>query len=508
MTTGPENLDMFKDLPLANDPTSSPAHPAAGHLAAAARRDSGRRRLAFVEDDTKDVRQEEEPTPTPSIAREPLPHENEPASDWTLIEKLAVEISEIRQTKDENPENKDEIGRSIIAGVLASLDEARVRDGIKRLTQRQHNDLQMVLFNQAYRMGAVQPLLDDPTIENIHINGFDRVIVRKSDGTDEKRPPIASSDAALIDMIQTWCEERGEGAREFNAQIPRLSMMLPSGDRLQAAHPPVVPRPTATIRCHRIKKITLDELVTKYRMLSQPAADFLAACVRARMSIIVSGHPGTGKTTFTRALCASFDPWEPVITIETERELHLSEDQHFNLKSLEARPGQGERDPKTGELIGGVSLSDLLTDALRFDAQRIIVGEVRDEEVVAMFGAMAGAAGSMTTIHSKSAKDAISKLADLQQKRIGTSPAFAYRQIQDHIQIIVQLSRFTGAGQRRHVTEIAEVRPAGDGEAPIPNLIFKSQTRGGEAVYQEMPHDDLLWDLEQHGYDTERLRAS
>jgi pilus assembly protein CpaF len=505
MTTSPENLDIFKDLPLAD--STAPAHPAAGHLAAAARRDTGRRRIAAVPDQgtpARPVEAEPQEVPRPRAAESA---DLEPASDWTLIERLAVEISEIRQTRDETPENKDEIGRAIIAGVLASLDESRVRDGIPRLTQSQHQALQVVLFNQAYRMGAVQPLLDDPTIENIHINGFDRVIVRRSNGADEWHPAIASSDEALIEMIQTWCEERGEGAREFNAQNPRLSMMLPSGDRLQAAHPPIAPRPTLTIRCHRIKKITLDDLVTQYGMLSQAAADFLSACVKAKISIVVSGHPGAGKTTFVRALCASIGPWEPVITIETERELHLSEDQHYNLKSLEARPGQGERDPRTGENIGGVSLRELVADSLRFDAQRIIVGELRDDETEAVFGVFAGAAGSMTTIHAKTAKDAIAKLADLQQKRIGTSPAFAYRQIQDHIQIIVQLSRFSGPGQKRHVTEIAEVQPGGDGEAPIASLIFKSRTRGGDAVFQELPRDDMLWELEQHGYDVEQLRA-
>jgi Flp pilus assembly CpaF family ATPase len=163
--------------------------------------------------------------------------------------------------------------------------------------------------------------------------------------------------------------------------------------------------------------------------------------------------------------------------------------------------------PRTGESIGGVSLRELVADSLRFDAQRIIVGELRDDETEAVFGVFAGAAGSMTTIHAKTAKDAIAKLADLQQKRIGTSPAFAYRQIQDHIQIIVQLSRFSGPGQKRHVTEIAEIQPGGDGEAPIANLIFKSRTRGGDAVFQELPRDDMLWELEQHGYDVEQLRA-
>ncbi|GAA4660166.1 CpaF family protein [Arthrobacter cryoconiti] len=503
MSITPDNVDLFKDLPLAL-PTTPPAqHPAAAALAAAGQRNG--RRVASPAAPSEPV--ETPPQKTVPTLSPDGDAEIDPSDNWEVVERLANEISEIRGSRDETPENRDELGRAIIATVLADFSAARVRDGDPRLTQQQHNDLQQILFNQAYRMGAVQPLLDDPTIENIHINGCDEVIVRRADGTQEKVAPVASSDQALIEMVQTWCDELGEGAREFNAKMPQLSMTLASGDRLQAAHPPIAPRPTLTIRCHRIKEITLDELVERYGTLTQDAADFLAACVRAHMSVVVSGHPGAGKTTFTRALCANFDPWEPVVTIETERELHLGAPNHFNVKSLEARPGQGERDPKTGELIGSITVGGLIPSALRFDAQRIIVGEVRGpEEILAMLAAMTGAAGSMTTIHAKTAKDAISKMADLQQQSLGTSPAFAYRQIQDHIQIIVQLSR--PSGKKRHITEIAEVVPSGDGESPGANPIFLSPKRGADAIFTGYePHDDFLEELAQVGYHRDRLRG-
>lgn len=502
MSITPDNVDLFKDLPLAQPVATPVQHPAAVALAAAPQR-NGRRSAPSTEHQHEIVAQKPQ-TPAPDSVPS---NEQDPADNWEVIERLAEEISEIRGTRDETPENRDELGRSIIATVLADFSESRVRAGLPRLSQHQQQRLQQILFNQAYRMGALQPLLDDPTIENIHINGCDEVIVRRVDGTQEKVAPVASSDQALIEMVQTWCDEMGEGAREFNAKMPQLSMTLPSGDRLQAAHPPIAPRPTLTIRCHRIKEITLDELVERYGTLTQDAADFLAACVRAHMSVVVSGHPGAGKTTFTRALCANFDPWEPVVTIETERELHLGAPNHLNVKSLEARPGQGERDPKTGELIGSITVGGLIPSALRFDAQRIIVGEVRGpEEILAMLAAMTGAAGSMTTLHAKTAKDAISKMADLQQQSLGTSPAFAYRQIQDHIQIIVQLSR--PSGKKRHITEIAEVVPSGDGESPGANPIFFSPRRGADAVFTGYePHDDFLEELAQVGYHRDQLRG-
>ena len=497
MSTQPENLDLFKDLPLAQTGpaagTSTSTHPAALHLIAAAERSRGRRSI-------------KEPTTAPAapevVTRRAQNHVDDPASDWAVIELLAQNVSEERQNREETPENQEEIGRAIIATILDEYSEKRVREGAARLTQDQRGTLQRLLFNQAYRLGSVQPLLDDPDVENIHIKGADNVMVRKTDGSTVHLDPVAANDDALIAMIQGWCEELGEGAREFNASSPALAMTLPSGDRLQAFHPPISSRPSVVIRCHRKRNITLEDLVD-LGMLSQDAADFLTAAVKARLSIVVSGHPNAGKTTFVRALAAAFDPDEPVITIETERELHLGAPQHYNVLSLEARPGQGERDVKTGTQIGEVSMSELLTGALRADAQRIIVGEVRGDEVITMFLAMAGAAGSMTTIHAKTAQDAISKLADLQQKFIGTSPAFAYRQIQDHIQIIVQLSTFRGKGHKRHVTEICEVIP---GESvPTAAQIFASPARGQTAVPVEQPTQDMLEALADSGYDVSRV---
>lgn len=496
MSTEPDSLDLFKNLPLAQEQAPagsiSPTHPAALHLIAAADRSRGRRSNTAAEPVT-----EREPA-----AERPQAHASDPATDWEVIDMLAQDVSEERNNRDETPENREEIGRDIIATILDEYSEKRVREGASRLTQDQRSILQRALFNQAYRLGAVQPLLDDPEVENIHIKGCDNVMVRKADGSTVRHDPVASSDAALTAMVQSWCEELGEGARAFNASSPALAMTLPNGDRLQAFHPPISPRPSIVIRCHRKRNIGLADLV-ELGMLTQEAADFLTAAVKARLSIVVSGHPGTGKTTFTRALAAAFHPDEPVVTIETERELHLGKPQHNNVLSLEARPGQGERDLNTHEQIGEVTLSSLLAGALRADAQRIIVGEVRDEEIIPMFGAMAGAAGSMTTIHAKTAQDAIAKMADLQQKRVGTSPAFAYRQIRDHIQIIVQLSTFRGNGYRRHVTEICEVT-AGE-SIPIAAQIFASPARGEAAVPVEQPSREMLEALEDGGYDTTRL---
>lgn len=522
MNDRPEGLNIFQDLPLAKDSTAETTHPAAIHLAAAPTRStSGRRKVTassneskvstYVPDGIQDIdvylipahSKETEPTNTPTPAKQAL----EPAKDFAIIDRLAEEISGLRVGTDETPENRDEIGRGIIATVLSEFNATRVRAGDPRLSIQQISELQQLLFNQAYRLGPVQPLIDDETVENIHINGCDQVIIRREDGSSEQVDPIASSDQALIELVQSWANELGEGAREFNMSSPRLAMTLSTGDRLQATHPPVTARPTLVIRCHRIKEVTLNELVERYNMLSQEAADFLDACVKAHISIVIAGMPGTGKSVFMRALTSSVETWEPVITIESERELHLGAPNHYNVKSLEARPGMGERNPLTGGFTGEITLKDLATDSLRMDTERIFFGETRTpEEAEAMMLCMASSAGSMTTLHATTPRGAINKLSSLLQRTSESGAAFAYQQINDHIQIIVQLARPTG--QRRHVMEIAEVQEAGDGERPITLPIFKSEHRGAQATFTgQVPSEELLIELEQTGYDVNRVRG-
>ncbi|WP_461634904.1 CpaF family protein [Glutamicibacter soli] len=499
--------NLFKDLPLAESLDTEPPA-AAHHLANATRRTTqtpaaqGHSESSATEDNELPRRRDQRRQQQQAVIADGV-------VDFEVIDTLSSEISVRRSNANETPQNREELGRSIIADVVSEYDSSQVRAGQERLTNSERELLERVLFDQAYQLGALQKYLDDQRVENIHINGYDRVMIKYTDGTREFVDPIASSDDALIEMVQAWSNELGDGSREFNVNTPRLSLTLPGKQRLQAQHPPIVPRPTLVIRCHRMFSVTMDDLVEQ-GFITKEASDFLTACVKAKQSIVVAGYPGAGKTTFLRALCSVFDPMENICTIETERELHLGEPNHLDVKSLEARPGRGERDPKTGEEIGAITLDMLLDDSLRLDVERILLGEVRSDEVNAMFKAFAGAAGSMTTIHARNGKDTIAKLAALQQKALGTSPTFAYRQISDHIQVIVHLSRYVGIGtQTRIVDEISEVRPSGDGEAPIATKIFEAPARGLSVVPDELPSDELLEELHFTGYKhpTERAGA-
>jgi pilus assembly protein CpaF len=250
-------------------------------------------------------------------------------------------------------------------------------------------------------------------------------------------------------------------------------MDLPGGARLAAVHPPISPRPKAVIRIHRFVDIDLNDLI-QLGTLTAPMAELLSAAVKAGRSIVVSGHPAAGKTTLLRALSSSIHPLVPIVTIEKERELHLDRmgDRHLIVTPLQYRPGQGERAPD-GSMPGEVTMVQLLEEALRLNTQIIIVGEVRGGEIDAMFQAMQSGVGSLSTLHADSATNAIERMATLTQRNMNTSDSYAYRQIAQHIDLIVQISKVTEAdgSVRRIITEISEIQP-GEDARPIASPLF------------------------------------
>ncbi|MGB8020334.1 MAG: ATPase, T2SS/T4P/T4SS family, partial [Candidatus Nanopelagicales bacterium] len=257
-------------------------------------------------------------------------------------------------------------------------------------------------------LGRLQPLVDDPMVENIEVTGSEPVVLVLSDGRVERAAPVADNDEELIELLQHIGARATGGARPFSHAHPQLHLELPGGARLAAAAW-VTRRPAVVIRLHRLSTVTLDELV-KRGSLDPVLADLLAAAVRARSSIVLSGAQGVGKTTLLRALASELDPWERVGTLETERELHLhSTGRHHRLVEFEARPGSGER-TSNGAMAGEITLADLTYGSFRFNLERFFVGEVRGMEVLAMFRAMQSGAGSMSTTHATDARAAIERL--------------------------------------------------------------------------------------------------
>ena len=222
-------------------------------------------------------------------------------------------------------------------------------------------------------------------IENIEINGCDQVWVSYADGREAPGPPVADSDAELIELLQLLAARTVGNERSFTTASPTLHVRLDDGSRL-AAVAWTTPRPQVVIRRHRVRDVDLDDLIG-LGTVDPCLAAFLRAALRAGKNIIVTGLQNAGKTTLIRALANEFPPLERFATIEREYELHLHElpDRHPRIVAMEAREGSSERDA-TGRRAGEVTLTHLVRTALRMNLRRIIVGEVRGERGAADAG--------------------------------------------------------------------------------------------------------------------------
>jgi len=234
--------------------------------------------------------------------------------DWPLVAALRAQASDqLSQAVAADRARLDriaqeELGRTVVLDLIETTVADRVNAGLPTLSGAEQDALARAVFDSLFRLGRLQPLVDDDRVENIIITGHDNVLLELTDGSLIDGPPVADSDEELIDFLVFLASRSEVNARGFSAAQPRLHLRLDGGSRLAAAAW-VTPRPSVVIRRHRLMEITLDDLVAR-QMLSPVAASFLRAAVRARKSIVVSGSQGAGKTTLVRALCAEFHPKE------------------------------------------------------------------------------------------------------------------------------------------------------------------------------------------------------
>jgi len=265
--------------------------------------------------------------------------------------------------------------------------------------------LAQTVLDALFGMGRMQALIDDTEIENIDINGCDRVWVTYADGSKQLVPPIADTDQELVELIRSAASRFGLSERRFDLARPELDLRLPDGSRLSALMA-VTQRPVISIRRHRFSNLSLADL-RSLGSLDADLASFLRAAVRARKNIVVSGAMNSGKTTLLRALAAEISPRERIVTIEQAFELGLDSapERHPDIVALEARPANVEG-------VGLISVADLVRRALRMNADRVIVGEVLGDEVLPMLNAMSqGRSGSMCTIHADSSAGVFRRIA-------------------------------------------------------------------------------------------------
>ncbi len=301
--------------------------------------------------------------------------------------------------------DRRELARQLALTRLRDMAAERVALGQTPIEPIEEQRLAHAVLDALFGLGRLQELVDDVEIENIDVNGCDRVWVTYANGRKALVEPIADSDAELVETLRSAAARFGLSERRFDTAHPELDLRLQDGSRLSALMS-VVSRPAVSIRRHRYVDLSLGDL-EKLGTVDEFLHSLLAAAVRSRKNIVVGGAMNAGKTTLIRALSAEIPARERVVTIEQAFELGLDAmpNRHPDLVALEARNANAE-----GE--GGITMARLVRRALRMNADRVIVGEVLGDEVLPMLNAMSqGRSGSMCTIHADSSSGVFRRLA-------------------------------------------------------------------------------------------------
>ncbi len=292
--------------------------------------------------------------------------------------------------------------------------------------------------------GPIEDFLRDPSVTEVMANGYRNIYIER-DGKILRTDKRFRDDGHLRRIIQKIVGQVGRRVDEYS---PYVDARLPDGSRVNVILPPLsVHGPALTIRKFSADPFTTEDLVDM-RTLTRQSGEFLDACVRGRLNIMVSGGTGVGKTTTLNVLSSYIPSNERIITIEDAAELKLG---HEHIVSLESRPANIEG---KGEVV----IRDLVRNALRMRPDRIIVGEIRGGEALDMLQAMnTGHDGSLSTVHANSPRDALSRVETMVLMSGMDLPVRAIReQISRALQLIVHQSRL-GDGTRR-ITQITEVQ--------------------------------------------------
>ncbi len=430
------------------------------------------------------------------------------AAPPTLVARIRREV--LDRLTEENRRNEREHrppmteaeqqarGRELIAELLGEHARAALRNGASVLTAEEEDDLARRCFDVLFGLGRLQPLLDDPSIENINANGYDHVFVRYADGTRERVAPIADSNEELMEMLRRVAATGGPNEHRLDRAAPFNSTQLADGARASMIAF-VAGVPCLAIRRHRYPLVTLDDLV-ELGSIDRILQSLFAATMGGRKSLIISGGTGVGKTTTLRAIGAEIPRHERIITIEDTLELGLDryEDLHPDVVALEARAANIE-----GE--GEITLADLVRYALRLDPDRVIVGEARGAEVLALLNAMSqGNDGSMATIHASSSKGAFGKIATYAvqaPERLALEATNLL--IANAVHFVIHLEQ-----DRRGRRFVSSVREVVDAEGPlvVSNEVFRPGPDRRAIPGAPFRHDTLD-DLVAAGFDADLLQA-
>src|SRR5579863_6949522 len=331
----------------------------------------------------------------------------------TLISKLDLEkLSTIQTSKAKH--------------AVASLVNNIIADGKLPLSAAEKEKMQADLLDEVFGLGPLEALLRDPKISDILVNNKNLVYIERG-GILQKTDVVFRDDRHILQIIDRIVSKVG---RRIDESSPMVDARLPDGSRVNAIIPPLaLDGPALSIRRFGTGPLSADALV-ELKSASQEMLDLLAAAVRARISILISGGTGAGKTTFLNMLSQYIPNSERLVTIEDAAELQLAQE---NVVRLETRPPNVE-----GE--GAIRQRQLLINSLRMRPDRIIIGEVRGEEAFDMLQAMnTGHEGSMATIHANTPRDALTRLESMVAMSNMNLPERTVRaQIASAISLIVQ----------------------------------------------------------------------
>jgi pilus assembly protein CpaF len=348
----------------------------------------------------------------------------------TLLSKLDLEkLSRVNSTQ----------ARQAVAGMV---NEIIVSQRVP-LNFAEQGRVEAELLDEVFGLGPLEPLLADPTISDILVNDKNHVFIERG-GILSRVDTAFRDDRHLLQIIDRIVSRVG---RRVDESSPMVDARLPDGSRVNAIIPPLaLDGPSMSIRRFGTGPLAANQLVT-LKSISAEMMEVLAAAVRARISILISGGTGAGKTTFLNILSQYIPKTERIVTIEDAAELRLGLD---NIVRLETRPPNVE-----GQ--GAVRQRQLLINSLRMRPDRIIIGEVRGEEAFDMLQAMnTGHEGSMATVHANTPRDALTRLESMVAMSNLNLPEKSVRQqMVSAISIVVQVSRMSDGS--RKVVSISEI---------------------------------------------------
>ena len=311
------------------------------------------------------------------------------------------------------------------------------------LTREERRRIVREIADDVLGYGPLEELLRDDSITEVMVNRHDMVFIER-EGRIERTDVSFADNAHLLRIIDKIVSQVG---RRIDESSPMVDARLPDGSRVNAIIPPLALKgPTLTIRKFARDPYTMDDLIN-FNSLTPQAAQFLAACVKGKLNVLISGGTGSGKTTMLNAMSSFVPDDERIVTIEDAAELQLQQE---HVITLESRPpnieGQGE-----------IRIRELVRNSLRMRPDRIIVGEVRGPETLDMLQAMnTGHEGSLTTIHANTPRDCLGRLETLVMTAGVELPHRAIReQISSAFDLLVQISRLVDGSRRvTHITEV------------------------------------------------------